>query len=138
MSLAAKLSNDAVYCGFVIGQAVERRRAWMERAREHIGLRQDAKAAALAVRYARGQSRKIVEQLRLLRREARSVVTARYKHDCLACVYLGQYEDYDLYVDAGIVVARYSGNPIDYVTSYSGAATHPALVEAQRLAKERA
>lgn len=74
MSLVTKLS-DAAYCGYVIGKAVERRRHWMDRARD-IKSRGDSqiylRSITDAVQHAREQSRAIVEQLRMLRREAQS------------------------------------------------------------------
>ena len=66
---------------------------------------------------------------------------ARYKHDCSGCTYLGQHEHYDLYVHAfndptsSLFVARFSDEHNDQTVGVAGA-THPALVEAQRLAKE--
>ncbi len=45
-----------------------------------------------------------------------------YKHDCKACVYLGEYRAHDLYycnphgVSAVVVVARFSDNPADFVS----------------------
>lgn len=66
-------------------------------------------------------------------------MNARYKHTCGGCTYLGQHEDYDLYLhDANkpiLFVARFSGFHTDQVMGHAGA-THPALVEAQRLAGE--
>ncbi len=42
----------------------------------------------------------------------------RYQHDCTACVYLGHFEEYDLYVcpQGGIptVIARFSSEGPDY------------------------
>jgi hypothetical protein len=40
----------------------------------------------------------------------------RYDHDCDACVYLGQYEQYDLYYCPGepTIVCRYSSDGPDY------------------------
>lgn len=58
----------------------------------------------------------------------------RYKNDCDGCKCLGQHEDYDLYVHAGgLFVARFGSEHNDQTVGVDGA-THPALVEAQRLA----
>lgn len=65
-------------------------------------------------------------------------MTVRYKHDCPGCTYLGQHEDYDLYVHKTLVlfIARFSDEHNDQIIGVDGA-THPALVEAVRLAGER-
>ncbi len=64
-------------------------------------------------------------------------MSTRHKHDCDGCAYLGQHEDYDLYVhsagDPILFVARFGSEHNDQVVGIAGA-THPALVEAQRLA----
>lgn len=67
MSVVTKLST-AAYCGYVIGEAVERRRNWMERARD---LKRRGYSVQTAVQAARESSREIVEQLQRLR-EVRS------------------------------------------------------------------
>lgn len=64
MSLVTKLS-DAAYCGYVIGKAVERRRYWMDRARDL--WRADSKNACFAVERAREANRDIVRELRSMR-----------------------------------------------------------------------
>lgn len=57
----------------------------------------------------------------------------RYQHDCAMCVYLGQYNEYDLYycAQAGVptVIARYGNKGPEY-TSGMGS-DHPALAEAR-------
>lgn len=64
-------------------------------------------------------------------------MNARYKHNCAGCKYLGQHDDYDLYVHPALdlFIARFSGEHNDQISGVAGA-THPALVEAQRLAQD--
>jgi hypothetical protein len=63
MSVITKLSTIAYY-GFVIGRSMERRRKWMERARELKVLGYDV---TISVRAARHANREIVEHMRLLK-----------------------------------------------------------------------
>lgn len=63
------------------------------------------------------------------------LVRPRYLHDCDTCVFLGHFEEYDLYFCPArlfsTVVARFSGEIADY-TSGLGSSS-PALVEAEVL-----
>lgn len=73
----------------------------------------------------------------------------RYVHDCDRCVYLGQFERYDLYFadhggvapgyvpDAATVIARYGNDGPEYTSGLPLADSVPALTEARRLAMER-
>lgn len=65
----------------------------------------------------------------------------RYEHDCDQCVFLGEYDKYDLYhcsqgntIDT--VIARYGNDGPDYSSGLAGAyAGIEHLAEALRLAK---
>lgn len=45
----------------------------------------------------------------------------RYKHDCKACVYVGQYQEYDLYAcpqySLPTIIARYSSEGSHYLSA---------------------
>jgi len=63
----------------------------------------------------------------------------RYVHECSTCIFLGLYEEYDLYYcpQSGnpTVIARYSSDGPDYLSSMISCMK--PLAEARRLAKER-
>lgn len=67
----------------------------------------------------------------------------RYKHDCSQCIFLGYYQQYDLYFCRHTyyliptVIARFSSEPEDYTSGLGLAKHNPALKEALRLAKEK-
>lgn len=57
----------------------------------------------------------------------------RYIHDCKACNFLGQHNEYDLYYcarcEGGSVIARRSSEGSDYSSSMLSIVIHRALVE---------
>lgn len=70
----------------------------------------------------------------------------RYFHDCeiaidgSGCIFLGQYEKYDLYAHyvEGVVqtpIARYGNDGPEYASGNSFVGKIPAITEAHRLAK---
>ena len=65
-----------------------------------------------------------------------SLPPTRYKHDCDRCIYLGRWDEYDLYFCADdllgpTVVARYSSHGPDYASGLRVAAMIPELAEAR-------
>jgi len=46
-------------------------------------------------------------------------MTPLYDHDCDTCVFLGPFEDHDLYVcsHANKIIGRYGSSPSDYVSN---------------------
>ncbi len=68
--------------------------------------------------------------------------TPRYLHDCTRCVFLGQWQEYDLYyADHGglpdTVIARYGDDGPEYTSGLSLVPLVPALAEAKRRAMEK-
>jgi hypothetical protein len=64
----------------------------------------------------------------------------RFKHDCGACIALGEFGDVDLYFHPGLlktVIARRSDEPSDYSSGLEFAGMVPALKEARRRARDR-
>ena len=65
----------------------------------------------------------------------------RYKHDCEACVPLGEHDYADLYYcdQHGIptLIARYSDEGYDYISGLEFACFNPDLIVAKRLARKR-
>jgi len=61
---------------------------------------------------------------------------ARFKHDCSVCVYLGEFQDYDLYYcpDEPTVIARY-GTGGDYLSGLYFITTFPLLEAYNRASK---
>jgi hypothetical protein len=64
-----------------------------------------------------------------------------YKHDCAICVFLGTFNEADLYFHHGplerTVVARYSSDGPDYSSGLCFADVNPNLREAKRRAIEK-
>jgi hypothetical protein len=71
------------------------------------------------------------------------MVMPRYNHDCDKCVFLGEYEEYDLYfcgqgtLLTSTVIARYSNNGEDYTSGIDFATHYPPLIEAKSRAIEK-
>lgn len=68
----------------------------------------------------------------------------RYEHDCPNDVFLGRFEQYDVYIataehhGAGVTyIARTSDEPADYLSGVELVGRHPAITEAHRLATLR-
>lgn len=77
----------------------------------------------------------------------------KYQHDCDTCLFLGRFENYDLYYHPGsdwneTLVARYGNDPEDYVSGLTPSRTFavvngvqlepdPALAHARSLAEAR-
>jgi hypothetical protein len=61
----------------------------------------------------------------------------RYDHDCEACTFLGQYNQYDLYYchSEPTVIARYANEGAAYTSGLSS--DHHALIEAKKRASEK-
>lgn len=61
---------------------------------------------------------------------------ARYKHVCENCAFLGQFEEYDLWIclRGHTYIARYSGNRWDYVSGREFVGQIRPLTEAHRRA----
>ena len=54
----------------------------------------------------------------------------RYAHDCEACRYLGQFENYDLYYHPGAnetIVARFGSEGPDYLSGIGFSVINPAI-----------
>ena len=67
---------------------------------------------------------------------------ARFKHDCASCVFLGRFQEVDLYFcplqqPMPTVIARRSDEPADYASGLALAEMDSALAEAKRRAIER-
>ena len=64
-----------------------------------------------------------------------------YEHDCDDCVFLGSFQNADLYYHEGrietTVIARYSSDGPDYSSGLCFCKTNPKLAEAKRRAIER-
>jgi hypothetical protein len=65
----------------------------------------------------------------------------RYEHDCNACTFLGQYEDYDLYFclrggNRPTVIYRYGDEGSQYSSGLELADLSPQLGEARKRAIE--
>lgn len=63
-------------------------------------------------------------------------MTPRYEHDCEDCTFLGQYEEYDLWIcpRGHTYIARYSCDGPDYISGSAFVGLIPAITEAHRLA----
>lgn len=69
-----------------------------------------------------------------------TLCTPRYQHDCPDDTFLGQFEQYDLYVahhGGGTYIARESDQDSDYTSGAVFVGTNPAITEAHRLATIR-
>jgi hypothetical protein len=65
----------------------------------------------------------------------------KYKHDCDQCIYLGIYEDYDLYFckqggKSPTVLARFGNAGPEYLSGL-GMSYTPSLQEAEKRAKDK-
>ena len=65
-----------------------------------------------------------------------SLPLSRYKHDCDRCIYLGRWEEYDLYFCAydllgPTVIARFGSDGPDYASGLRVASMIPELAEAR-------
>lgn len=63
----------------------------------------------------------------------------RYTHDCEECTFLGQFQEYDLYVCpvsllGGTYIVRYSSDGPDYQSGKVFVGKFPPITEAHRLA----
>ena len=60
-----------------------------------------------------------------------------YKHECSACIFLGSFQDNDLYFckqgNIPTVIARYGNNGSDYTSGMALAAYDPRLAKAKQL-----
>lgn len=66
----------------------------------------------------------------------------KYVHDCDVCVFLGNFEDMDLYVcrgesGGGTYVARQSDQDSDYISGVAFVGKVPAITRAYELAKDK-
>lgn len=65
----------------------------------------------------------------------------RYEHDCEKCIFLGCWEEYDLYFCSGVtrgstVVARYGDDGHEYTSGLDLADITPPLAEARARAEK--
>jgi hypothetical protein len=68
-----------------------------------------------------------------------TIESPRYEHDCHHCVFLGRFEEWDLWAHPVVpktIIARRSSDPADYVSGLQLRNELPALAECYRRASE--